>query len=278
MWNLLTVFRFLFYLFSDNKNIININYWQIVINSFNVFVFFFFWENFPYRLLRIWINLYSWMKKKWKMPPFIKESINDIIDDDIPDLEPVIDPTLDKQLQPSKEKYSIKIVWRNVILMSALHIAAIYGAYLCFVSAKWQTNLAGKLLNVNVIEINYNNIYFVITAFVLYQMGGLGITAGCHRLWAHKAYKARLPLRILLAMFQTIAFQVFLLFVLLWIIFLKLCFIIYQHSEPYLWMVSWSSCSSQIFGNGCRSTQFSTWLLLCSRWLVVGTKASRRYS
>ncbi|KAI2800323.1 hypothetical protein BLOT_013851 [Blomia tropicalis] len=120
------------------------------------------------------------------MPPFIKESINDIIDDDIPDLEPVIDPTLDKQLQPSKEKYSIKIVWRNVILMGALHIAAIYGAYLCFVSAKWQTNLA---------------------AFVLYQMGGLGITAGCHRLWAHKAYKARLPLRILLAMFQTIAFQ-----------------------------------------------------------------------
>jgi stearoyl-CoA desaturase (delta-9 desaturase) len=38
-------------------------------------------------------------------------------------------------------------------------------------------------------------------------MSGLGITAGCHRLWAHKSYKAKLPLRLLLAFFQTVAFQ-----------------------------------------------------------------------
>lgn len=34
-----------------------------------------------------------------------------------------------------------------------------------------------------------------------------GITAGAHRLWSHKAYKARLPLRIFLMILQTIAFQ-----------------------------------------------------------------------
>lgn len=30
---------------------------------------------------------------------------------------------------------------------------------------------------------------------------------GAHRLWAHKAYKANLPLRILLCICQTLAFQ-----------------------------------------------------------------------
>lgn len=39
-------------------------------------------------------------------------------------------------------------------------------------------------------------------------MSGLGITAGCHRLWAHRSYKARLPLRIFLGFIQTMAFQV----------------------------------------------------------------------
>jgi stearoyl-CoA desaturase (delta-9 desaturase) len=33
------------------------------------------------------------------------------------------------------------------------------------------------------------------------------VTAGAHRLWAHKSYKAKLPLRILLMLCQTFAFQ-----------------------------------------------------------------------
>jgi len=31
------------------------------------------------------------------------------------------------------------------------------------------------------------------------HIAGFGITAGAHRLWAHKSYRAKLPLRILLA-------------------------------------------------------------------------------
>lgn len=38
-------------------------------------------------------------------------------------------------------------------------------------------------------------------------LSGYGITAGAHRLWAHKTYKAKLPLRILLMILQTFAFQ-----------------------------------------------------------------------
>jgi len=46
------------------------------------------------------------------------------------------------------------------------------------------------------------------TVFITYMMSGLGITAGAHRLWAHRAYRATLPLRILLAVFNSMAFQV----------------------------------------------------------------------
>lgn len=37
--------------------------------------------------------------------------------------------------------------------------------------------------------------------------GAFGITGGAHRLWAHKAYKAKVPLRIFLMILQTLAFQ-----------------------------------------------------------------------
>lgn len=36
---------------------------------------------------------------------------------------------------------------------------------------------------------------------------GLGVTAGAHRLWAHRSYKARLPLQIFLALGHSIAGQ-----------------------------------------------------------------------
>ena len=39
-------------------------------------------------------------------------------------------------------------------------------------------------------------------------MSALGITAGSHRLWAHRSYKAKLPLRIILAVFNLMASQV----------------------------------------------------------------------
>lgn len=75
------------------------------------------------------------------MPPFIKNT--DAIFDDVPDLEPIA--VLDSKLKPGEEKdeYKLQIVWRNVIIMTALHLSALYGLYLCFVSAKWQTSLAG---------------------------------------------------------------------------------------------------------------------------------------
>lgn len=81
----------------------------------------------------------------------------------------------------------VQIVWRNVILMSLLHIGALLGLRQCFVgTAQWKT---------------------IGFAYVLYVLGGLGITAGAHRLWAHRSYKAKMPLRMLLACMQSLAFE-----------------------------------------------------------------------
>eukprot|EP00928_Gymnodinium_smaydae_P023902 TRINITY_DN1953_c0_g1_i6.p1 TRINITY_DN1953_c0_g1~~TRINITY_DN1953_c0_g1_i6.p1 ORF type:complete len:692 (+),score=131.28 TRINITY_DN1953_c0_g1_i6:36-2078(+) len=44
-------------------------------------------------------------------------------------------------------------------------------------------------------------------AFFLYVVGGLGITGGAHRLWAHRTYKAAFPLRVVMMIFNSIANQ-----------------------------------------------------------------------
>lgn len=43
------------------------------------------------------------------------------------------------------------------------------------------------------------NLYTAIWSCIYYFWTGLGITAGYHRLWAHRSYNASLPLRIWLA-------------------------------------------------------------------------------
>nr|XP_033329812.1 acyl-CoA Delta(11) desaturase-like [Megalopta genalis] len=86
----------------------------------------------------------------------------------------------------SKTKYKRQIVWRNVIIFSFLHLGALYGVYLSLTAAKWMT------------------LFF---AFSLYLGSGLGITAGAHRLWAHRAYKAKWPMELFLVIMNTIAFQ-----------------------------------------------------------------------
>jgi len=53
-----------------------------------------------------------------------------------------------------------------------------------------------------------NFVIFSIAAILLYQCTGLGITAGAHRLWAHRSYKAKWPLQLILMIMNTIAFQV----------------------------------------------------------------------
>ncbi|XP_066580885.1 acyl-CoA Delta-9 desaturase-like [Prorops nasuta] len=98
----------------------------------------------------------------------------------------ILDSAQSNDQTKEKTQYVRKIVWRNVISLSLLHIGALYGAYLLITSAKLATTL-----------------FSILT----YQLSGFGITAGAHRLWAHRSYKAKWPLRLLLVIFNTMAFQ-----------------------------------------------------------------------
>lgn len=75
--------------------------------------------------------------------------------------------------------------WPMIIYLALTHIAAVVGL-LRIPDCKWQTWLE---------------------AFILWPITGLGITAGVHRLWAHRSYKANLPYRVLMMLMNSIANQ-----------------------------------------------------------------------
>ncbi|KAK7901374.1 hypothetical protein WMY93_018143 [Mugilogobius chulae] len=82
-------------------------------------------------------------------------------------------------------KPQMQLVWRNIILMFLLHVGAVYG-FTLIPSAKTLT---------------------LVWTAVCYAISGLGITAGAHRLWSHRTYKASFPLRVFLAFANSMAFQ-----------------------------------------------------------------------
>ncbi|XP_033070160.1 stearoyl-CoA desaturase 5 isoform X2 [Trachypithecus francoisi] len=87
--------------------------------------------------------------------------------------------------RPGARGYRQNIVWRNVVLMSLLHLGAVYSLVL-IPKAKPLT---------------------LLWAYFCFLLAALGVTAGAHRLWSHRSYKAKLPLRIFLAIANSMAFQ-----------------------------------------------------------------------
>ncbi|XP_062535791.1 delta(9)-fatty-acid desaturase fat-7-like [Armigeres subalbatus] len=80
-----------------------------------------------------------------------------------------------------------EIVWKNVIGFAALHFCGWLGLHIAFWQyCDWRTTLY---------------------TFWLMYMSGQGVTMGAHRLWAHKAFKAKLWLRVLLLWLHTLAGQ-----------------------------------------------------------------------
>ncbi|KAK4882902.1 hypothetical protein RN001_006221 [Aquatica leii] len=78
-----------------------------------------------------------------------------------------------------------KIVWFNVLGFIALHLSALYGYYLCL----------------------YAHFFTIIWMLVVIFGSGIGVTIGAHRLYSHKSFKARWPLRFVLLVLHTIAGQ-----------------------------------------------------------------------
>ena len=82
-------------------------------------------------------------------------------------------------------KLQAPLVWRSVYNITVIHLLGLVGCYLAF-------------------QASYRSLLF---AFVLHVLGCLGITAGAHRLWTHRSYKAHFILRVFLMILDTLAFQ-----------------------------------------------------------------------
>lgn len=93
-----------------------------------------------------------------------------------------------EKLQENKEneiEFHPKIRWPDLLVQIFIHTGCLYGIYL-LIFCKIQT---------------------ILWFLVLIVSSGFGITAGAHRLWSHKSYKAKLPLRLILIFLFTIAGQ-----------------------------------------------------------------------
>ncbi|KAH0568534.1 acyl-CoA Delta-9 desaturase-like [Cotesia glomerata] len=83
-------------------------------------------------------------------------------------------------------EFETKILWSNAIFIIIIHALGLYFT-ITF------PYLNHKILTVWVIVVGF--------------MSGIGVTGGVHRLWTHRAYKANVPLRIILAILYYTAGQ-----------------------------------------------------------------------
>lgn len=107
-----------------------------------------------------------------------------------------------------------KIVWFNTIGFLFLHLAYLYGVYLCFYAHSY-TIIWCKYYYINCLWFKkYKRECFkklsemFASGVLLMLISGEGVTIGAHRMYAHKAFKGTLLLRIALVILHTVAGQV----------------------------------------------------------------------
>ena len=88
-------------------------------------------------------------------------------------------------LQPGEE-YTPRLRYPDLAAQILVHVGGLYGLYLMFTSCQLVTSL---------------------WAFCTMYTSAFGITAGVHRLWSHKAYKASWQFRVILMLLFTITGQ-----------------------------------------------------------------------
>lgn len=95
-----------------------------------------------------------------------------------------------KKKEDEKEKeegqFKTQLVWTNIILFVILHSCVPISLYLLVTQRPYITMLY---------------------SLILVYASGIGITAGAHRLWSHRSYKAGLIVETFLMIFQTMAGQ-----------------------------------------------------------------------
>lgn len=86
--------------------------------------------------------------------------------------------------ESAPDNYKVEIKWRNVILFTYLHAAAIYGGF--FLTKKTSSLIVG---------------------YTIGFISAWGTTVGAHRLYTHRTFKANLKMQIMLVIMQTLAAQ-----------------------------------------------------------------------
>ena len=104
---------------------------------------------------------------------------------DVRDLDPRLQALVKRNSKPGPFGLKTRLVWRNIVLMVILHALCVCGAY------------AGTRVQLQ------SYVWYV----VLGMLSAFGVTAGAHRLWTHRCYKAILPFRVVLMCFNCIAMQ-----------------------------------------------------------------------
>ena len=111
------------------------------------------------------------------------------MDESSNDSTPIEDTKLMEKVKHNSQKgpfgFLTPLVWGNIVIMIVLHSMALVGIIVGPL-AKWQS---------------------LVFFMFYYLFSGMGVTAGAHRLWAHKTYKAKLPLQIILMFFNCISMQ-----------------------------------------------------------------------
>ena len=100
-------------------------------------------------------------------------------------LSPKLKARVKANSQPGPLGFKTQLVWTNIILMIVLHVLWVFGV-VAGTQAKWQSYVW----------------------YIFVGMGSAyGVTAGAHRLWTHRTYKAKLPFKIAMMLFDCIAMQ-----------------------------------------------------------------------
>ncbi|XP_032678593.1 acyl-CoA Delta(11) desaturase-like [Odontomachus brunneus] len=109
--------------------------------------------------------------------------------------------TKEEELRKQKSTWSAlrNLHWLYVPYFIYAYVSGLYGTYLILFEVKFLTVIWGIYLFHPMIS----TLIFII--HIYFAM--IGVTAGTHRLWAHRSYKAKWPLRLFLMILQTSAFQ-----------------------------------------------------------------------
>lgn len=97
-----------------------------------------------------------------------------------------INKLFNETLSPKKKPYKTKIIWENVVGLILVHLLCLQFAWVALQRITLRMVLSMEI--------------FVVIAC-------LGVQIGAHRLWCHRSFKARWPLRLFLMLCQTSTLQ-----------------------------------------------------------------------